>query len=158
VAFGRRRRCFFLISFSFIYSSSLSCFLDFSEEFTSDLSPPDTSKAATPSFWTRLWLDIWWPEIIAMVSNIGCHVGIVCVLMQCNHEQLHRMWFGITVNTAVSILAVASKLSLIYADATTISQARWYWFHKKPQSFYTNNAHVSLILSRLVCTASMSTT
>ncbi|KAI1340834.1 hypothetical protein F5Y15DRAFT_422709 [Xylariaceae sp. FL0016] len=75
-----------------------------------------------------IWTDSWLWEFLGLSLSIGCLVAIVIVLKAYNQGPVPRFWYGITLNTVVSILATFSKSALIVAVAAAIGQLKWHWY------------------------------
>jgi len=90
--------------------------------------PPHDIQGHQSRYHTRLLLDTWFPEILAVAFSTGCLIAIVAVLLAYNDKTVPQLPYGITLNAIVSILATASRSSLIYTVATSISQLKWCWF------------------------------
>lgn len=71
----------------------------------------------------------WNLEILALAgSNLAFMVMVV--LLACFDNRLVFEWNGVTLNTLVSILSVAMKMSLTFAVAECIGQWKWILFSR----------------------------
>ncbi|KAJ5726303.1 uncharacterized protein N7483_007660 [Penicillium malachiteum] len=78
-------------------------------------------------------LDSWSLEAIAVCFSISCFVAILCVLQLYNGKQSPQLPKGVSLNTIVSVLATASKSSLMFVAGECIAQLRWVLFRKSHQ-------------------------
>lgn len=76
-------------------------------------------------------LDTWFYEILAIVFSLACFVSILGVLVAYNQRPAPSLSYGLTLNAIISILATASKSSLIFAIAECVGQLKWVWFYKR---------------------------
>ncbi|KAJ6021486.1 hypothetical protein N7540_006990 [Penicillium herquei] len=86
------------------------------------------------STWSIIELDSWSSEAIAICFSVACFIAIFCVLQIYNGQPKPLLPKGITLNTIVSILATASKSSLMFVAGECIAQLRWVSFRKSRQS------------------------
>ena len=91
------------------------------------------SAKGTSSLWRRLSADTWYPEVIALALSVASLVAIVAVLGAYDNQPLPTFAYDVTLNGIVQALATVSKSALMLAVASTISQAKWIWFHKRPR-------------------------
>ncbi|KAJ5593446.1 hypothetical protein N7537_010350 [Penicillium hordei] len=85
------------------------------------------------SGWSSLALDTWLFEIIAICFSVACFIAIFCILWVYDQTPTPKFSHGLTLNTIVSVLATASKSSLIFVVGQSIGQLRWIWFQKGPK-------------------------
>ncbi|KAJ5153921.1 uncharacterized protein N7500_009360 [Penicillium coprophilum] len=92
------------------------------EEDTIDSSNLDGDTAADrpSSNWDSAVLDTWLYELCALVFSLACFIAIIAVLWAYDQKSTPTMWQGLTLNTIVSILATASKSSLIFVVGDAI--------------------------------------
>jgi Protein of unknown function (DUF3176) len=84
-------------------------------------------RLAWTCFCTRFW-DSWYPEIGALAFSLSCATATAVVLGCYNNKPTPELSLGITLNAIISILATASKVSLIYAISNALGQLKWVWF------------------------------
>ncbi|KAL2832742.1 hypothetical protein BJY01DRAFT_253764 [Aspergillus pseudoustus] len=75
-------------------------------------------------------LDTWFYEILATVFSVGCFVSIVGILAAFDGKPTPTFAYSLTLNTVISILATASKASLIFMISECTGQLKWLWFYK----------------------------
>lgn len=83
------------------------------------------------STWRSIILDSWFPEAFALSFSLGCLVTIFAILQAYSNKAPPNFSFGLSLNSIVSVLSTASKSSLIYVVAESISQLKWTWFRKR---------------------------
>ncbi|KAJ6019806.1 hypothetical protein N7499_003093 [Penicillium canescens] len=81
------------------------------------------------SRWDAKMLDTWFYEICALCFSTLCFVAILCVLRVYDQKPTPKLSNGLTLNTVISVLATASKSSLIYVVGESIGQLKWIFFH-----------------------------
>lgn len=81
--------------------------------------------------WATLVLDTWFWEALAMVFSVLCFAAIICILGVFEGKARPHFAYGLTLNAIASVLATASKSSLIYVIGECIGQLKWIWFYKK---------------------------
>ncbi|KAJ0414715.1 hypothetical protein BJY00DRAFT_320801 [Aspergillus carlsbadensis] len=91
--------------------------------------PPHEPKSMSRR-WAALLLNTWLWEISAIVFSLACFVAIICVLAVFNGKPQPQFAYGFTLNAIISILATASKSSLIYVIGECIGQLKWIWFYQ----------------------------
>ncbi|OAP61930.1 hypothetical protein AYL99_04133 [Fonsecaea erecta] len=84
------------------------------------------------SYGRAVLTDTWWPELLALTFSFSCLVEITITLNYFSGYPLSRLPWGLTLNTILSGLAAASKSSLIFAVAGTMSQCKWCWLKCGP--------------------------
>ncbi|KAL3479168.1 hypothetical protein BJX99DRAFT_222621 [Aspergillus californicus] len=94
------------------------------------LPKPEREPGGSFRTWTTLFLDTWLWEFLAIVFSLLCFAAIVCVLMIFDNKPRPDFAYGFTLNAIISILATASKSSLVYVIGECIGQLKWIWFHK----------------------------
>ncbi|KAL4901568.1 hypothetical protein BDW74DRAFT_159724 [Aspergillus multicolor] len=97
---------------------------------SSPTNPPIRPRGVSRS-WTSLTANTWLWEILATLFSLACFASIICVLIVCNNKPQPKFSYGFTLNAIISILATASKSSLIYAVGESIGQLKWIWFYGK---------------------------
>lgn len=75
----------------------------------------------------------WIVETVAISYSLLCLTALVTLLAFADGKDMLD-WQGITLNTVISLLATAAKLSALFAVATAISQCKWNLFHRKAGS------------------------
>jgi hypothetical protein len=88
-------------------------------------------QAPTGSWFYRITLDTWIPEILALFISAIPIVAITAILKFYENEKRPELSYGITLNAIVSILATASRSMLIFAVSMCISQLKWCWYHER---------------------------
>lgn len=84
-----------------------------------------------PSYWSHLFLDTWFSEILAISFSLSCFIAIVAVLSSFDGKQSPELSYGLRLNTIVSILATACKSSLLFLVAESLGQLKWVWFFQQ---------------------------
>lgn len=90
----------------------------------------DTSKSKA-HWWQRLLLDTWFPELLGLAVSAACLVAILSLVLYFNGKPSPQLPCGVTLNAFVSVLATASRSSLIYVVTTALGQLKWCWDHTK---------------------------
>lgn len=97
----------------------------------------DSRQSTDPTTGLADWLlatfDTWLHEVIATVFSLACFASIVGVLVAYDQEPTPSLSYGLTLNAIISILATASKSSLVFTIGECIGQLKWVWFHKSPR-------------------------
>lgn len=93
--------------------------------------PPQQQSKSIFRRWTPLILNTWLCEILAIIFSFACFIAITCVLWVFNDKPPPDFAYGFTLNAIISILATASKSSLIYVIGECIGQLKWIWFYQK---------------------------
>jgi hypothetical protein len=88
-------------------------------------------KAPTASWFYRITLDTWAPEILALIISAASIAGIIALLLWYEGTKSPQLSFGITLNAIVSILATTSRSMLIFAVSMCIGQLKWCWYHER---------------------------
>jgi hypothetical protein len=97
-------------------------FLSTDEDATSHQGP-------AASWFCRITLDTWIPEILALFISAASIAAIIAILDLYEDEKPPEMSYGITLNAVVSILATVSRSMLIFAVSMCIGQLKWCWYH-----------------------------
>ena len=99
--------------------------------------PPDAFRPAShqphlhnskPSATTRLLLDSWVYEAVAMGLSIACLAAIAAIVAHYDEKAVPKG--VITLNTAVSILSTAARSGLIFVVGAVVGQLKWCWIRK----------------------------
>ncbi|OJJ35802.1 hypothetical protein ASPWEDRAFT_41044 [Aspergillus wentii DTO 134E9] len=85
---------------------------------------------------SSLIVDSWFWEIFAVAFSVICAVAILVLLLVYDGKASPSLPHELTLNTIVSILATASKSSLIFLISASISQLKWIWFQKEKKPIY----------------------
>lgn len=72
----------------------------------------------------------WMPELWALGGSGLAFGGMVALLRVFDDRPIFD-WYGVTLNTLVSILSAAVKAALIYAVSECISQWKWILFSRE---------------------------
>ncbi|KAL2800378.1 hypothetical protein BJX66DRAFT_332517 [Aspergillus keveii] len=75
-------------------------------------------------------VDTWFYKVLAMMFSLMCFTGIVASLMVYDNNPAPGFFYGLTLNGIISLLAAASKSSLIFVIAEFIGQLKWLWFYE----------------------------
>jgi hypothetical protein len=75
-------------------------------------------------------VDTWFYEVIAMIFSLMCFTGIIAALIVYDDKPAPGFSYGLTLNAIISLLAAASKSSLIFVIAECIGQLKWLWFYQ----------------------------
>lgn len=67
-----------------------------------------------PTRWQHLIPDTWTLECLLMIFTLGCFLAICSVLLAYDKKEWPDMAYGLSLNAIISILATASKSSLIH--------------------------------------------
>ena len=78
--------------------------------------------------WKHLTLDTWSGETFLMSFSFLSFLAIVIVLAVYDQKPSPSLKWGLKLNTIISILAIASKSSLMFVVSETIGQLKWIWF------------------------------
>jgi hypothetical protein len=97
-------------------------------QFTPQQTDPPEETHAKASEGSRI-LDTWFYEILATIFSIGCFVAIVAILMVYDGKPTPTFTYSLTLNTLISILATASKASLLFMIGECTGQLKWLWFY-----------------------------
>jgi hypothetical protein len=87
-------------------------------------------QSDTSSLVSRLILDSWLCESVAMCFSIGCLVAIVFVVAAYDGERIPELASGVTINAIISVLSTASRASLIFVVSTAMGQLKWCWLRR----------------------------
>ena len=87
--------------------------------------------APTASWFYRITLDTWIPEILALFISAASITAITAILWWYEGTKSPKIPYGITLNAIVSILATVSRSMLIFAVSTCIGQLKWCWYHER---------------------------
>lgn len=71
----------------------------------------------------------WMPELSALGGSLLAFAGMVALLSVFDDRPIFD-WYGVTLNTLVSILSAAIKAALIFAISECISQWKWILFSR----------------------------
>ncbi|KAK3073299.1 hypothetical protein LTR53_005251 [Teratosphaeriaceae sp. CCFEE 6253] len=86
------------------------------------------TKLSSSSWFGRLMYNSWFAEILAMAFSAACLVALALVLQTYDRGASPQLRYGLTLNAIISVLASASKASLVCAVAGALSQLKWCWF------------------------------
>lgn len=75
----------------------------------------------------------WILEVVACTFSILALGAVAGVLASANGKVV-LAWHGLTLNTIISILATASKLSALFVLGAAIAQSKWAIFSRRPRS------------------------
>lgn len=75
----------------------------------------------------RFWHVSWIWETLSLLLSISCITAVLILLLFYDNKPIPT-WRFLTLNTAISILAVVAKSALLVPVAEVISQQKWYWF------------------------------
>ena len=89
---------------------------------------PSAKKFEGKLHWRRLVLNTWLLETSTIIFSVTCLVAIAVVLGVYDGKTPPHMSYGVNLNAIVSVLASASKSSLLCAVAATLGQLKWCWF------------------------------
>lgn len=78
--------------------------------------------------WKHLTLDTWSGETFVMSFSFLSFLVIVIVLAIYDQKPSPSLKWGLKLNTVISILAIASKSSLMFVVSESIGQLKWIWF------------------------------
>jgi hypothetical protein len=77
--------------------------------------------------------DSWLLECLAMVFSFASFIAIIIILVVYDQKPSPNLSYGLTLNTIVSLLATASRSSLLFAVAAAVGQLKWMWFQRREQ-------------------------
>ncbi|RDW72391.1 DUF3176 domain-containing protein [Aspergillus mulundensis] len=92
---------------------------------------PSKKHASCSDTWASIMLSTWLWEAVAMIFSMLCFAAIVGVLRAFDQKSRPSFAYGLTLNAIISILATASKSSLIYVIGECMGQLKWIWFCKE---------------------------
>ncbi|KEQ62447.1 uncharacterized protein M437DRAFT_49628 [Aureobasidium melanogenum CBS 110374] len=82
---------------------------------------------------TTTTLDAFWiVEIIGVIASIACLTAIMVILSMHDGQPFSSWTFYLSLNAVVSILATASKTTVLLAVAAAVSQGKWNLFKEDP--------------------------
>ena len=81
-----------------------------------------------PSATTRLLLDSWVYEAVAIGLSIACLAAIAAIVAYYDEKAVPES--VITLNTAVSVLSTAARSGLIFVVSAVVGQMKWCWIRK----------------------------
>lgn len=93
-------------------------------------SPQDKKQGLN---WKSLSLDTWFWELVSVIFSVLCFIATTCLLIIYDKKPSPSLPQGLTLNTIVSVLAIASKSSLLCMNGTTIGQLKWIRFQQGHQ-------------------------
>lgn len=95
--------------------------------------PPikDQDQRLPPSAKSPSWIRSWDLEVIAVLTSISALIALVVVLAVENDKPLSTWPLPISLNTVVSLLAVAIKAPLAFVVGAGLAQGKWAWFAKR---------------------------
>jgi hypothetical protein len=79
----------------------------------------------------RLNEDWWLQELLAWVTGLGIIAGIFGILMTYHNRTLPEWPYSITINTALSLLALAAKGCLLVPIISALGQLKWIWLAER---------------------------
>lgn len=77
----------------------------------------------------------WLLEVLAISFSVMSLVAIAAVLLVYDGQRDPQLRYGITLNAVISLLATASKSSLLCSVAGMMAQLKWEWFNKERKLF-----------------------
>jgi hypothetical protein len=89
----------------------------------------------------RRVLRFWAWEILSVFLAMGLLVAIFSILVHFNGRPVPSLPFSITLNTLIALLATIMRLSIIFAVAEILGQAKWLWFSRPTASPMNNLQH-----------------
>lgn len=95
-----------------------------------------------------VWAGTWDVEIAAVVFSCLSLIAMIVLLIVGNGQ---AVWSGVTLNTYVSILATATKLSALFALSSAIGQTKWNTFRRQSGSLLEFEAIDSASRGALGC-------
>ncbi|KAF1982960.1 hypothetical protein K402DRAFT_185009 [Aulographum hederae CBS 113979] len=75
----------------------------------------------------------WYFELLSIVLSAFCLVVIMVVLLRFDNEEIPLPYYGLTINTMISILSGILKASLLVPTTEAVSQLKWSWFRDGPR-------------------------
>jgi hypothetical protein len=91
-------------------------------------------QTPTSSWFYRITLDTWVPEIFALFISAASIIAITAILEHYDDTKSPELSYGITLNAVVSILATVSRSMLIFAVSMCIGQLKWCWYHERKRN------------------------
>jgi hypothetical protein len=88
-------------------------------------------QAPTASWFYRITLDSWVPEIFALFISAASIIAITAILEHYDDTKSPELSYGITLNAVVSVLATVSRSMLIFTVSMCIGQLKWCWYHER---------------------------
>lgn len=77
--------------------------------------------------------DTWILECLAMAFSFASLIAIIIILRIYDQQPSPNLSYGLTLNTIISLLATASRSSLLFAVAAAVGQLKWIWFQRREQ-------------------------
>ncbi|KAK4545223.1 hypothetical protein LTR36_003402 [Oleoguttula mirabilis] len=71
---------------------------------------------------------LWLWELLSLFFSMVCMGAIIVILAHYDNQPIPSWKYGLTINGAISILAVLAKSSLVLPVAEALSQLKWCWF------------------------------
>ncbi|KAJ5570225.1 uncharacterized protein N7459_009655 [Penicillium hispanicum] len=68
---------------------------------------------------------------LAMAFSVASFLAIIIILSVYDQKPSPNLSHGLTLNTIVSLLATASRSSLLFAVAAAVGQLKWIWFERR---------------------------
>jgi hypothetical protein len=91
----------------------------------------NTAHTAKPSAYSRLVLDNWVCETVAMVFSNGCVVAIAFTVGYHNSDPIPTLPSGVTLNALISVLSTAARAALFFVVSSSIGQLKWCWLIRR---------------------------
>lgn len=83
--------------------------------------------------WNARCLDTWLLEIVAGIFSVACFIAICAILIAYNGKTRPELWYGLSLNAIISVLATGCKSSLLFTVGEALSQTKWVWFSSAPR-------------------------
>ncbi|KAJ9485191.1 hypothetical protein VN97_g8163 [Penicillium thymicola] len=90
--------------------------------------PSKPTKTREHKSWNTRCLDTWLLEILAAIFSIACFIAICAILLAYNNKTRPDLWYGLSLNAIISVLATGCKSSLLFMIGEALSQIKWVWF------------------------------
>jgi hypothetical protein len=84
-----------------------------------------------PSTYSRLILETWTCETVAMLFSIACIVAIAFTVGHYNGDSIPSLPSGVTLNALISILSTAARAALFFVLSSSIGQLKWCWLVRR---------------------------
>ncbi|KAJ6000793.1 hypothetical protein N7481_001202 [Penicillium waksmanii] len=78
--------------------------------------------------------DTWLLECVAMAFSFASFIAVIVILRAYDHKPSPNLSYGLTLNSIISLLATASRSSLLFVVAGAVGQLKWIWFQHREQS------------------------
>ncbi|KAJ5403245.1 hypothetical protein N7509_003116 [Penicillium cosmopolitanum] len=75
--------------------------------------------------------DTWFLECLAMAFSFASFIAVIIILRAYDQKPSPNLSYGLTLNSIVSLLATASRSSLLFVVAAAVGQLKWIWIQHR---------------------------